>query len=109
MGLFGKKKYVKNVERDNTFMKDYAVKINGLQRLAEGNDTVTKALKKLQEDFQFTVATQLTDAKKIERSIEKKYKELRETLEKPAWDEQAVLMLIRSIGVDLDDISALRK
>ena len=37
MGLFGKKKYSKNVTRDNTFLKDFAIKLNGLMRYTEGH------------------------------------------------------------------------
>ena len=29
MGLFGKKKYEKNMTRDNQFLKSYAIKVNG--------------------------------------------------------------------------------
>ena len=109
MGLFGKKKYSKNIARDNTFLKDYAIKINGLLRFTEENEKVTAALKKLQEDFQYTIPTQDTDAKKVERSINKKYEELRAVITSPEWDEQAVLMMIRVIGLEIDDINAMRK
>ena len=108
MGLFGKKKYSKNIARDNTFLKDYAIKVNGLLRLTEENEKVTAALKKLQEDFQYTIPTQDVDAKKMERNINKKYDELRAMLTTPEWDEQAVLMLIRAIGMEIDDINAMR-
>ena len=108
MGLFGKKKYSKNIARDNTFLKDYAIKVNGLLRLTEENEKVTAALKKLQEDFQYTIPTQDADAKKMERNINKKYDELRAMLTTPEWDEQTVLMLIRAIGLEIDDINAMR-
>ena len=59
MGLFGfgKKKYNKNVSRDNEFLKDYAIKCNGLSFYLEGKENVLKELNLLKDDFQYTVAT----------------------------------------------------
>ena len=109
MGLFGRKKYTKNVARDNTFLKDFAIKLNGLMRYTEDNETVTKALRKLQEDFQFTVATQVKDAKKLEKNINQKYEALKAILQQPDWDEAAVLLAIRNIGLEIDEINAMRR
>jgi acetyl-CoA C-acetyltransferase len=44
MGLFGKKKFNKNVTRDNIFLKDYAIKCNGLVFYVENNEAVKKEL-----------------------------------------------------------------
>ena len=109
MGLFGKKKYTKNVARDNTFLKDFAIKLNGLMRYTEENEKVTQALRKLQEDFQFTVATQIKDAKKLEKRIEQMYDALKAQLQQPEWDESAVLLAIRNIGLEIDEINAMRQ
>ena len=56
MGLF-KKKYAKNISRDNEFLKHYAVKTNGLLLYAENNAAVTAELNNLKSDFQYTVAS----------------------------------------------------
>jgi hypothetical protein len=109
MGLFGKKKYAKGVTRDNVFMKDYAIKMNGLMRYTENNETITAALRKLQEDFQYTIATQVKDAKKLEAQIEKKYEALKLLLQQPEWAESEVLLAIRNIGMELDEINSLRQ
>ena len=109
MGLFGRKKYAKNVGRDNTFLKDFAIKLNGLMRYTEGNEKVTAALRRLQEDFQFTVATQVKDAKKLEKNINQKYEALKAILQQPDWDEAAVLLAIRNIGLEIDEINAMRR
>lgn len=108
MGLFGRKKHVKNVTRDNTFLKEFAIKLNGLMRYTEENENVTNALRKLQEDFQFTVATQVKDAKKVEARIEGLYDTLKSLLQQPEWNEQEVIQAIRNIGMELDEINAMR-
>ena len=109
MGLFGKKKYGNNVARDNAYLKDFAIKLNGLMRYTEENEKVTAELKKLQQDFQYTVATQVKDAKKSEARIEKMYNALKDMLQKAEWDEQEVLMAIRNIGMEIDEINAMRQ
>ena len=109
MGLFGKKKYAKNVARDNVFLKDFAIKLNGLMRYTEGNEKVTQSLRKLQEDFQYTVATQVKDAKKSEARITELYESLKALLQQPEWDEQAVLMVIMNMGLEIDEINAMRQ
>ena len=109
MGLFGKKKYAKGVARDNTFLKDYAIKLNGLMRYTEENEKVTTALRKLQEDFQYTVATQVKDAKKVEARIAEMYEALKAMLQQPDWDESAVILAIRNIGMEIDEINSMRQ
>lgn len=109
MGLFGKKKYGKNVTRDNTFLKDFAIKLGGLMRYTEENEKISLALRKLQEDFQFTVATQVKDAKKTEARINAMYDALKAQLQQPEWDEAAVLLAIKNIGLEIDEINAMRQ
>ena len=109
MGLFGKKKYAKNVARDNNFLKDFAIKLNGLMRYTDENEKVTQALRKLQEDFQYTIATQVKDAKKTEARINELYEALKALLQQPEWDEQAVLMAIKNLGLEIDEINAMRR
>ena len=108
MGLF-KKSFQKNATRDNQLFKNYAVKINALLRYAEDNEKVTKELKKLQDDFQYTVATADRHAKKSENDIEKMYDSLKAMLQQPEWDEQQVLVAIRNIGAEIDEINSMRK
>ncbi len=66
-------------------------------------------LDKLQEDFQYTIATQVKDAKKLEVQIEKKYEALKLLLQQPEWAESEVLLAIRNIGMELDEINSLRQ
>lgn len=108
MGFF-KKAFEKNVSRDNQFFKNFAVKINALLRYTEGHDAVTAELKKLQNDFQYTVATSDKKAKKSERNIENMYGELKGMLQQPSWDEQQVLLIVRNMGAEIDEINAMRR
>ena len=48
MGLF-KKKYGKNVTRDNEFLKEYAIKVNGLQMFVDNNQKVYDELEALKK------------------------------------------------------------
>ena len=107
MGLF-KKRFQKNVTRDNQFFKNHAVRINALLRYTEENEKVTAALTKLQQDFQYTVASPDKKAKKSEHKIEKMYGELKNILQQPTWDEQQVLLIIKNMGAEIDEINALR-
>ena len=82
MGLFGKKKYDKNITRDNEFLKEYAIKCNGLMFYVENNENVKKELALLKDDFQYTVGTTDTDAKKVEKKIKADFQK--------RWTEQAI-------------------
>ena len=108
MGLF-KRRYEKNVARGDVFLKNFAIKINGLLRFTVENEKVTAELQKLQHDFRFTVATQAKEAKKVVARIEEKFEKLKETLQQPSWDEQAVILMIRKIGLEIDEINAMRQ
>lgn len=101
MGLFGKKKYVKNVTRDNEFLKEYATKINALLFYAEGNEKVTQHLTMLQEDFQYTVATPSAAAKKMEKQLESQYAALNATMSQSSWNEAEVLGMINQMRATL--------
>ena len=107
MGLF-KKRYSKNVTRDNEFMKEYAIKVNGLLLYTEDNEKVTKELKVMQNDLQYTVASSESSAKGVERKIKKEFSALVDTLEKPAWDEAVVLAHIKNIRRYTIEIGAMR-
>ena len=112
MGLFSKlfrKRYEKGVTRDNTFFKNYAIKVNGLMRYVEENERVTTALQKLQHDFQFTGPSPSKEAKKIEARIEDQYEALKAALQQTEWDEKAVILMIQNIGMEIDEINAMRK
>lgn len=107
MGLF-KKKYVKNVTRDNEFLKDYAIKTNGLLILVEGNEAVTAELNNLKADFQYTVATSDKDAKALEKKIAEDFEALASALEQPQWDEAQVLLAIKSLRRTIVNITSMR-
>ncbi|MBQ4091348.1 MAG: hypothetical protein IJC64_03420 [Clostridia bacterium] len=107
MGFF-KRSFQKNVTRDNEFFKNFAIKLNTLMRYTEANEKVTAELKKLQNDFQYTVATSDRHAKKNEHNIEKMYDELKAMLQQPTWDEQQVLLLVRNMGAEIDEINSMR-
>ena len=109
MGLFGKKKYDKNITRDNEFLKEYAIKCNGLMFYVGNNENVKKELALLKDDFQYTVATADKHAKKSENDIEKMYDSLKAMLQQPEWDEMQVLAAIRNMGAEIDEINAMRK
>ena len=107
MGLF-KKKYQKNVSRDNEFLKNYAIKTNGLLILAEDNATVTAELNKLKDDFQYAVATSDKDAKDIEKKIATDFEQLATTLEQPQWEEEQVLLTIKALRRSIVNITSMR-
>lgn len=107
MGFF-KRKYSKNVTRDNQFFKTYAVKMNALLRYVEDNEKVTEAIERLQNDFQYTVASADSHAKKCEKNIKKLYEELKAMLQQPGWNEQQVLLLVKNMGAEIDEINSMR-
>lgn len=107
MGLF-KKRFSKNVTRDNEFMKEYAIKVHGLLLYTEDNEKVTKELKVMMDDLQYTIPTPDSDAKNRERKIKKEFKELTEILSQDAWDEAEVLSRIRNIRRFIVEINAMR-
>ena len=110
MGLFGfgKKKYVKNVTRDNEFLKDYAIKCNGLLFYVEDKENVKKELNMLKDDFQYTVATNDSAAKKLEKSIKTDFEALTAHLQQSDWDEAQALMLIRGLRRYIVEINSMR-
>ena len=108
MGLFGKKKYDKNITRDNEFLKEYAIKCNGLMFYVENNENVKKELALLKDDFQYTVGTTDTDAKKVEKKIKADFQALTALLEQPDWDEAQALTLIRGLRRSIVEITSMR-
>ena len=107
MGLF-KKRFQKNVTRNNEFLKDYAVKCNGLALYIEENEKVQKELNALKDDFQYTVATNIKDAKGFEKKIKKDFDALTALLQQDGWDEKEVLLLIRNMRRYIIEISSMR-
>lgn len=107
MGLF-KKRYSKNIARDNEFLKEYAIKCNGLLFYVEDKEQVKKELIQLKDDFQYTVGSTDQDAKALERKISKDFNTLTKLLQQPEWEENEVLLLIRGIRRYIVEISALR-
>ena len=99
MGLFGfgKKKYDKNVTRDNEFLKDYAIKTNGLMLYVEENEKVKKELTALKDDFQYTVATNIRDAKSVEKKIKKDFAPLYQ----PKILQNKIIFLHRAVMSEL--------
>lgn len=107
MGLF-KKKYQKNVTRDNEFLKNYAVKTNGLLIFAEDNATVTAELNNLKADFQYAVATSDKAAKELEEKIVADFEQLAQALEQPQWEEAQILLMIKAIRRSIVNITSMR-
>ncbi len=107
MGLF-KKKYQKNVSRDNEFLKNYAVKTNGLLIFAENNAAVAAELNNLKADFQYTVASSSKEAKELEQKIAADFEQLVVALEQPQWEEAQILLMIKAIRRSIINIASLR-
>jgi hypothetical protein len=108
MGLFGKKKYEKNMTRDNQFLKSYAIKVNGLINFAQGNETVTKELEELKHDFQYSIGTSAKENKKLEKKIKDNYQTLSDLLTQPSWEENEVIRLARVIRQTIVEITSNR-
>lgn len=108
MGLFGKKKYNKNITRDNEFLKEYAVKCNGLMFYVENNENVKKELTLLKDDFQYTVGSTDPAAKKVEKKIAADFQALTGLLEQPEWEEAQALTLIRGLRRSIVEITSMR-
>lgn len=107
MGLF-KKRYEKNVSRDNEFFKKYAARVNGLLLFTENSEAVTAELNALKDDFQYTVATPDKAAKPIEKKITENFENLVSALEAPQWEEADVLRMIKIIRRSITEIGSLR-
>lgn len=107
MGFF-KKRYSKNVARDNEFLKKYAVRVNGLLIFTENNATVSAELNALKDDFQYTVATSDKGARDLEKKISENFEALATALEQPQWEEAQVLLMIKSLRRSITEISSLR-
>lgn len=107
MGFF-KKKYQKNVTRDNEFLKNYAIKTNGLLIFAENNTAVTAELNNLKADFQYSVATSDKNAKDLEEKIASDFDQLASALEQPQWEEAQILLMIKSIRRSIVNITSMR-
>ena len=108
MGLFGKKKYEKNMTRDNQFLKSYAIKVNGLINFAEGNEKVTQELEALKKDFQYSIGTSAQENKKLEKKISDHYQALSDMLTQASWDEAEVIRLSRIIRQTIVEITSNR-
>lgn len=104
---FFRKKYEKNVERDNEFLKEYAGKVNGLILFAEENEKVKTELKALQDDFQYCVASPDPKAKKLEKKIKADFENLSGLL-KGDWEEKEIIILIREIRQAIVDLRSIR-
>lgn len=108
MGLFGKKKYEKNMTRDNQFLKNYAIKVNGLINFTEGNEKVTQELEALKKDFQYSIGTSAKENKKLEKKIENDYQALSNMLTQASWDEAEVIRMARIIRQTIVEITSNR-
>ncbi len=107
MGLF-KRRYEKNVTRDNEFMKSYATKVHSLLMYTEGNEKITKELRAMMDDLQYTVASSSSDAKSFEKKIKKDFDALTQKLQSDSWDEAEALSLIRNIRRYTVEIGSIR-
>lgn len=106
MGFF-KKRFEKNVTRDNEFLKRYAIKVNGLLIFTEENEKITGELKNLMNDFQYTVPSASADAKKLEKNIAKNFELLTRKLQQPDWSEEEVSIMIKKLRRNIVEISSM--
>lgn len=97
MGLFGigKKKYQKNLHKDKEALADDVLRVNRFLIFAEGNEKVTAALRKLQDDLHYTSETANKDAKKSRKELDRLLQELDDAISKPNWNEDDILHKIR--------------
>lgn len=107
MGFF-KRKHEKNVARDNHFLKSYATRGEALLMYTEENEAITKELKAMNDEFQYTVPTADAGAKEIEKKIKKDFERLTNMLEQTDCDEGEVIMTIRAIRRSITEISSMR-
>ena len=108
MGLFGKKKYEKNMTRDNQFLKSYAIKVNGLINFVQDNEKVANELEALKHDFQYSIGTSSKANKKLEKKIEDDYQALSDMLVQSSWDENEVIRQVRIIRQTIVEITSNR-
>ncbi len=104
-----KKSFQKNVTRDNEFLKDYAVKCNGLGFYVEDRENVKKELNALKDDFQYTVATDVHAAKRLEKNIKADFDALTSLLQQQEWDDAQAILLIRGMRRYIVEISSMRR
>ena len=109
MGLFGfgRKKYAKNVGRDNEFLKSYSVKVHGLLVYVEDNEKIKNELMKLKDEFYYTVASPKSNAKDVEKSIEQEFIKLTEALQQPNWVEEEVSLLIKGLRRLIAEVASM--
>lgn len=107
MGFF-KRKFEKNVTRDNQFLKNYATRGNALLMYTEENEAITKELQSMIYDFQYTMPSFDPKAKELEKKIKKEFDRLTTLLEQPDYEDSDVISCIRLIRRTITDISSLR-
>ncbi len=106
--FFSKNKRMKKVSHNNEFMKNCAVKVQGLIELyGEENENVAKAMNQLAEDLMFTVPTSDPKAKAKEKEIEKGYEQLAALL-KSDWTEAEAIAIIKDMRLSLTEMNAMR-
>lgn len=103
MGLFGigKKNYQKNVTKDKEAMSDNVLRVNRLLIFAEGNEEVTAALHKLQDDLHYTSVTGNKSAKGSRKALDSLIEELDALMSQPNWDTNAALHQIKLIQAEI--------
>ena len=107
--FFSKNKRMKKVSHNNEFMKNCAVKIQGLIDLyGEENANLAKALTQLAEELTFTVPTSDPKAKAKEKNIQKGYEQLSALLKQSDWSEDEALAIIKDMRLNLTEMNAMR-
>lgn len=103
MGLFGfgKKKFQKNVTKDKEAMTDNVVRINRLLIFAEGNEEVTAALHRLQDDLHYSSVTGNKSAKGSRKALDSLIEELDALMSQPNWDASTALHQIKLIQAEI--------
>lgn len=103
MGLFGigKKKYQKNVTKDKEALADDVLRVNRLLIFAAGDETVTAALHRLQDDLHYTSVTADKHAGKSRKALDRLLRELDDMLSKSNWNQDDVLHQIKLVQAEI--------
>lgn len=81
--------------KDKEALADDVLRVNRLLIFAEGNETVTAALHKLQDDLHYTSVTADRHAGKSRKELDRLLQELDEALGKQGWNEDDILHKIK--------------
>ncbi len=104
-----KGRYGSDIRKAQDFLRSYAGQIFALESLTKkSNETVTKALDYLKDQFVFAVTPRQCKQVKVHQDeIARMYTDLEKLLKSKDWDEHDVLELIDNIEVELKQLTAV--